>query len=195
MLDATDLPASRIKLHPANKGSPSDLKPTAHGWPVKESDKPVITLNLASLDGKHPGVLKKFNIHDNVKTVLIKYTTEHHQDSHIDPTHKHVEPVFHEYNQGKPVTVRNGEVDFPGGLTAHQVQFTLVEPIHQDKPYDVKLTVHACLHGMYTIKLYFKTAISGSALLSVIQYDRLHDISYLYIFFLANDHNIYHFVC
>jgi len=153
-LDATDLTASRIELHPANKGSPSDLKPTAHGWPVKESDKPVITLNLASLDGKHPGVLKTFNIHDNVKRVLIKYTTtEEHHDTHIDPTHKHVEPVFHDYNQGKPVTVHNGEVDLPGGLTAHKVQITLVEPIHKDKPYNVKLTVHACLHGMLKIIL------------------------------------------
>jgi len=154
MLDVTDLPASRIELHPANKGTPSDLKPTAHGWLVKESDKPVITINLASLDRKHPGVLKKFNIHDNVKTVLIKYTTtEEHHDTHIDPTHKHVQPVFHDYNQGKPVRVQAGEVDLPGGLTAYKVQVTLVEPIDQDKPYNVKLSVHACLHGMLTIIL------------------------------------------
>jgi len=147
MLDATDLTPSRIRLHPANKGSPSDLKPTAHGWPVKESDKPVITLNLASTDGVHPGVLEKLYIYGNVKTVLIKYTTEHHQDTHIDPTHQHAEPVFQDYNHGQPITVHHGKIGFPEGLTAYKVQITLVDPIHPDQPYNAKLTVHACLHG------------------------------------------------
>jgi len=171
MVDATDLTATRIQLHPANKGSPSDLKPTAHGWQVTESDKPVITLNLASPDGTHPGVLKKFNIHDNVKTVLIKYTTtEEHHDTHLDPAHQHVEPVFHNYNQGKPVTVHNGEIDFPNGLTAHKVQITLVEPIHPNHPFNAKLTVQACLHGRFLkyIYIYIFSIIYNRELLNYI---------------------------
>ena len=151
MLDSTHFTPSRIELHPLNKGSPIDHRTSPNGWSVTPTDKPSFTLNLGSLDGTQNGVLEKVDMPGNVKTVTIKYTTEppHDDSSHSDPTHIHSTSVFHDYNNGHLVPVHNGQIVFPDGLTAHKVQITLVEPIHHDLPYNIKMTVHACIPGKY----------------------------------------------
>jgi len=156
MEDPSELSNSRITLHPANKGTPSDLRPTGQGWNVHKSDHPVITLNLASADGRKPALVEDIHVlGDNVKTVTIKYRAIRPSDArHIQATSTLDSEGFTDYNHGHPIHVHSTPIVFHDpatnkpGMTAYQVRITVVEPVDEHKPYDLKLMVHACIHGL-----------------------------------------------
>jgi len=156
MEDPSELSNSRIALHPVNKGTPSDLRPTGQGWNVYKSDHPVVTINLATDDAKKPGLLEEIHVlGDNVKTVTIKYRAIRASDAH----HIHAGATldsegFTDYNHGHPIHVQNTPIVFHDpatnkpGIMAYEVRITVVEPVDEHKPYDLKLKIHACIHGL-----------------------------------------------
>jgi len=156
MLDATQLHDSRITLHPATKGTPSDLHPTGQGWNVHKSDHPVININLLSHDAKKPSLLEQIEVlGDNVKTVTIKYRAIRPSDAHlIHATSTLDSEGFTDYNHGHPIHVHNTPMVFHDpisnkpGIMAYEVRITVVEPVDEHKPYDLKLKIHACIHGL-----------------------------------------------
>jgi len=162
MKDPSELPNSRIELHPGNKGTPSDLRPTGQGWHVQKSDNPVININLASADGQKPGLLEEIHVlGENVNTVTIKYRAIRPSDAHnILATATLNSEGFTDYNHGHPIHVHNTPILFHDpatnkpGMTAYQVRITVVEPVDEHKPYDLKLKIHACILGLLLYILY-----------------------------------------
>jgi len=146
-----ELPDKKITLHPADKGTPTDLRPSGKGWPVKSEDKPVIVVNLANHDDRKPGLLNKIHVHGNVKTVTVEYRPIRPRNNrHIEPT-EHLNPEgFKPLNEGKPIDVEHGivfkdPVTKQPGIMVYEVRITLVEPIKPHEPFNAKLKVHACI--------------------------------------------------
>lgn len=155
MHSSKELPDNRIVLHPAGKGTPSDLRPQGKGWTTVPSDSPHVTLNLASQDGKKPGLLEKIHVNGNVKTVDIKYRAIRPREERHLVSEGTDKEGFHEYNHGKPVNVENDEIEFTneftkkGGIIAYEVRITPVTPVVKNQPFNLKLKVYACIQVEY----------------------------------------------
>jgi hypothetical protein len=154
MHDPEELPDKRIVLDPPNKGTPSDLRPSGKGWPVNPADKPSVTINLTTPDGKKPGLLKKIDIPGNVKTVKVDLLTIRPRDHRkIKPSDKVTPEGFTPFNDGKPVPVDQlpiifkDEVTQKPGIMVYQVKLTFVEPKDPTKPLQPTLKVHACIQN------------------------------------------------
>jgi len=148
-----ELPNEHIILKPNNKGTPTDLRPSGKGWPVKPEDKPVITVNLSSKDGKKPGLLNKIEVLGNVKTVEVLYRPIRPRDHrHIEPTETLNPEGFKPINGGKPIDVEHiKDIEFKDPVTkkpgtmVYEVRVVLVTPIKPEEPFNAKLKVNACI--------------------------------------------------
>jgi len=150
-LEATDLTECRVQLHP--EGSPSELASKA-GWHVASHEHPVITINLATEDGKKPGLLEKIHITGNVKAVKVQLETFRHSDditlTESEFIHK---DGFSDFHGGKAIEVdHDGYIRFTNaesqsGVLVYKVRIMVVEPEDEHKSYAIKLQVHACVEG------------------------------------------------
>jgi len=131
--------SARINLEPA--GSVSDL--TGKGWNVSPADQPVITINVASSDGKKPGLLEKMVLQGNVKTVKVEYSLVRTDDKESSG--------FHDYNNGEAVTLENGQIVFTNELTkkagilVSEVRISLLSAIDEEQNYNVNVQAFACV--------------------------------------------------
>jgi len=151
-----ELPDKQIHIHPAGKGTPSDLRPNSpsKGLPVHPSDHPVITVDLTAEEGRLPGLLSKIGVHGNVKEVSIKVrTVRPRAERQMVPT-EGVDPEgFTELNHGKPIDVEHEPITFVDpashkpGQVVYQVRITLLKPIKPEEPYNAKLSVVACIQN------------------------------------------------
>jgi hypothetical protein len=144
-----ELPDKRITLQPADKGTPSDLRPQGNGWPTEKVEKPVITVNLVSPDNRRPALVKKVAVPGNVKEVLVRYRPiRPRAGRQITPENT---PEFKDFNDGKPVDVTKTDIVFNDpktsqpGVMIYEIQVTLLTPIKPDEPFIAKLQVHACI--------------------------------------------------
>jgi hypothetical protein len=152
MADPHELPDKQIKLTPAGKGTPEQLRPEGSGWPTEKVERPVINVNLVSSDNRRPALLKGIKVPGNVKEVLIKYRPiRPHPDRKLIPTEQTDPEGFMAFNDGKPVDVTNSKIVFKNpktdepGVMAYDVQVTLLTPIKPDQPFNAKLKVFACI--------------------------------------------------
>jgi hypothetical protein len=145
------MPDKRITMNPATKGTPADIRPQGKGWAVTPADKPTVTFNIATIDGKKPGLLSKICVDGNVQTVKVETRPIRPNDQRkISPTDKNPDG-FTPLNEGKPIDVSKTPVQFKDpvshkpGVMVYQVRVTLLEPKDPKKPFDATFKVHACL--------------------------------------------------
>jgi len=150
MKNPGELDDRRITLQPA--GSPASLRPSGAGWSVAPSDRPVITVSLASADSQKPGLLERLVLRGNVKTVKVEYTLVRPRDArHVEPTDQLDVNGYHEYNDGQPITLKDGHVVFmndktkQAGILVHDVRVTVLSAVDETKSYNIHMEVFACI--------------------------------------------------
>jgi hypothetical protein len=130
---------SRITLQPA--GNVADL--SGKGWNVSPTEQPVITLNVASADGKKPGLLEKMVLGGNVKTVKVEYSLVRADGSESSG--------FHDYQNGEEITLKNGllvftnEVTKKTGILVSDVRITVTSAIDETQNYNINVQAFACV--------------------------------------------------
>jgi hypothetical protein len=151
MKNPTELPDKRITLQPADKGTPADLRPQGKGWPLEKVDKPVITIDLKSNDGRKPGLLKEIQILGNVLNALFEIKPVR-DEKRITPSS--TPEGFKPLNDGKPIDVSKSPMIFkdpitnkPDGVLTYEVRITFLTPINPDKPFTARVKVVACIQA------------------------------------------------